>query len=334
MPDKMADLKAGRLDASAYYYEVDLPFYDENLRDFLPDRLVDFHTHAIDPSLWDPPPSKHWAHRICPNGLPYENLMAAYELLFPGKEVHALVFGHPVRYADTDGQNRYIASNARRYGNWGLAVSDPEWSGDELEQRVEQEGLLGIKPYLTMLRATGEHSSAARLADISVYDFLPRPQLEVANRHRWIVMLHLPRKERLADPKNIAEIHEICQAYPDLKLVIAHVGRAYCPQAARASIPRLVPYPNLYVDISANCCQEAFELLIDVLGPRKILYGTDLPPTAMRANATNGASTITSSGAPTGRTNAPGAGPRKRIPIPSLSTKASWPFGGLRSDAA
>lgn len=283
MADKLADLRAGRLEASPYYHEIDLPFYRQHLEDFLPGRLVDFHVHAIDPGLWDPPPPKHWAHRLCPQGLPYENLMAAYDLLFPGKQVQALVFGHPVRYADTAGQNRYMGAKSKEHGNWGLAVSDPAWSEEELEAQVVDNGLLGIKPYLTMMQTTGQSSVAARKADISVFDFLPHHQLAVADRRRWIVMLHLPRKERLADPRNLAEIHEICERYPNVQLVIAHVGRAYCPQTARAGIPHLVPHPNLFVDLSANCCQEAFELLIDVLGPRQILYGTDMPPTAMRA---------------------------------------------------
>jgi predicted TIM-barrel fold metal-dependent hydrolase len=283
MSGKMDDLRQGRLEATPYYYEVDLPFYKECLKSFLPDKIVDFHVHAIDRSLWDPPPPRHWAHRVCPTGVTFDDLLEMYRLIYPDKQVRALVFGHPVRYADTDGQNRYIGQKAKEHGQWGLAVSDPEWHAQELEEKVLQNDLLGIKPYLTMMRGTGKHSGAARLADISIFGFLPRHQLEVADAHRWIVMLHLPRRDRIADPRNIAEIHEICQSYPDLQLVIAHVGRAYCPKTARAGIPRLTATPNLYADISANSCQVAFELLIDALGPRHILYGTDLPPTAMRA---------------------------------------------------
>ena len=278
MQDKMGDLREGRLDATPYYRRVDLPFYDKYLCGFLPDEIIDFHVHSIDPSLWrDPPPPKHWASRICPGGLRYENLLAIYKLLFPDKRVRGLVFGHPVLYADLDGQNEYIGQKAERHGQWGLAVCDPRWTAKELEDRVQQNGLLGIKPYLTMLRGAG------RTGDVSVFDFLPHHQLEVANAHRWIVMLHLPRKDRIADPKNLAEVREICETYPELQLVLAHMGRAYCPQTARAGIPKLTVYPNLYADISANSCQVAFELALETLGPKRILYGTDMPPTAMRA---------------------------------------------------
>ena len=42
-----------------------------------------------------------------------------------------------------------------------------------------------------------------------------------------IVMLHIPRNGRLKDPVNLAQIMEIKQEFPNIRLIIAHIGRAY-----------------------------------------------------------------------------------------------------------
>ena len=51
--------------------------------------------------------------------------------------------------------------------------------------------------------------------------------LEVADKNGWIVMLHIGRDGRLKDPVNLAQMAEIDERYPNAKVVIAHVGRAY-----------------------------------------------------------------------------------------------------------
>ena len=50
--------------------------------------------------------------------------------------------------------------------------------------------------------------------EIPIFDFLPPHQLEVMDRHGWIVMLHIPRDGRLRDPLNLAQMLEIEQRYP------------------------------------------------------------------------------------------------------------------------
>jgi len=63
--------------------------------------------------------------------------------------------------------------------------------------------------------------------EIRIFDFFPPHHLEILNKNKLIMMLHLPRPARLKDPVNLAQILEIEKKYPDIKLIIAHVGRAY-----------------------------------------------------------------------------------------------------------
>ena len=43
-------------------------------------------------------------------------------------------------------------------------------------------------------------------------------------------MLHISRPARLKDPVNLAQLLEIEEKYPNVKLIVAHIGRAYTPE--------------------------------------------------------------------------------------------------------
>ncbi len=273
----MNDLRHGRLDITPHHFAVDFPFYKEHLRDFLPDRIIDVHTHSgnnpgrqpgdPEPTFWP-----GWVTFGC--GMTVPNLLDAYLKMFPGKEVFPVCFPSGSR---KDDGNAYIAEELENYENiWGLLWTRPEWSKDELTQYIAEGGFSGIKPYINMVQDIPVN-------DIEIFDYLPRHHLEAAEEHGWLVILHIPRVERLADPVNTAQLREISRTYPKIKLVIAHVGRSYCPRYGVVGIPPLKDCKNLLFDFSANTNQVVLELLIREVGPERILFGSDMPIVAMRA---------------------------------------------------
>jgi predicted TIM-barrel fold metal-dependent hydrolase len=275
----MEDIRQGRLDITPYYFEVDYPFYKEHLRDFLPDRIIDIHTHAGNNpgrQSGDPEPT-FWAEWVTfGRGMPVPNLLDAFLKIFPGKELYPVCFSTSSR-EDVDERNDYIAEQLKQYKNiWGFLWTLPDWSKDEISERMERGGFRGIKPYLSMVQDVSTE-------DITIFDYLPHHHLEAAQDHGWIVMLHIPRKERLADPLNIQHLRQISKEYPHLKVIIAHIGRSYCPRYGIEGIPPLKNCENLSFDFSANTNQIVMELLIREVGPKRILYGSDMPITAMRA---------------------------------------------------
>jgi uncharacterized protein len=96
-------------------------------------------------------------------------------------------------------------------------------------------------------------------------------------------MLHIPRKDRLKDPVNLTQMLEIEQKYPNIKLIIAHVGRAYCKEDIGNAFEVLAETRNMMFDFSANTNADVFVKLIKTVGPQRILFGTDLPILRMRA---------------------------------------------------
>ncbi|MBN1837916.1 MAG: amidohydrolase family protein, partial [Spirochaetales bacterium] len=95
-------------------------------------------------------------------------------------------------------------------------------------------------------------------------------------------MLHVPREERLRDPVNLAQILEIERRYPGVRLILAHVGRAYCSEDVGNAFEVLKDTERLVFDFSANTNPWVFARLLEAVGPRRVLFGSDLPILRMR----------------------------------------------------
>ena len=262
--------------------EVDRERYARRLRDFLPDDIIDIHTHvwrAGDfPAATQTSGEKRtvtWPSLVAKDN-PIEDLMETYRLLFPGKRVTPLIFATLPEGGNLDIQNAYIAECSRREKVPALLFTDPAWSAAELEARTLAGGFVGAKSYLSLAPAW----IPAR--EIRILDFFPPHQLEVHDRHGWIVMLHSPRDGRLKDPVNLAQLLQIERDYPNLKLIVAHVGRAYCREDVGNAFEMLAQTKRMMFDICANTNSQIFEQLLRCVGPRRVLFGSDLPITRMR----------------------------------------------------
>ena len=152
----------------------------------------------------------------------------------------------------------------------------PSWSAEQLDQRLDAGPFLGVKVYLSL------SDPSLKEDEIRIFDFLPCHQLETLDRRQAIVMLHIPRRGRLRDPANLAQMLEIENRYPNVRLIIAHVGRAYCPEDVGNAFEALSATRRMCFDISANTNGEVFRQLLDAVGPRRVLFGSDLPITRMR----------------------------------------------------
>lgn len=260
--------------------EVDRRFYDERLRGFVPERIIDVHTHiwrsADYPSgaaLGDAR-TVSWPGKVAADN-PIEDLLESYRLLLPGKTVTPLVFPSlPERNLDVI--NDYAAEASQRAKVPALIFSHPAWSAGEFERRVRAGGFLGAKSYLTVAPAY------LPTKEIRILDYFPPHQLEVLNRRGWMMMLHIPRDGRLQDPVNLAQMLEIERNYPHIKLIIAHVGRAYCNHDVGNAFEVLAASKTMYFDFSANTNDWVFEQLLRCVGPKRVLYGTDMPILRMR----------------------------------------------------
>jgi glutamate-1-semialdehyde 2,1-aminomutase len=98
---------------------------------------------------------------------------------------------------------------------------------------------------------------------------------EILHETQGILMLHIVRDEALADEPNQQSIRRLCRAYPKARLVLAHVARSFNYRHARRGLPALADLDNVVVDTSAITESEAFAAALRVLGPRRVLWGSD-----------------------------------------------------------
>ncbi|MEI6385942.1 MAG: amidohydrolase family protein [Spirochaetota bacterium] len=260
--------------------EIDTRVYEQELRDFLPSRMVDIHTHVWLDKFAAKEEEKvkravTWPALVAAES-PIEGLLETYRLMFPGKEVTPLIFSSLKRGDDAEEQNHYVAECTARYGVPSLLYAFPEWSAEDLLWRILRGRHLGIKVYLNL--------SPAYLPEkeIRIFDFIPHHQLELLNSRKMILMLHVPRDGRLGDPVNLAQMLEIEERYPDLNVIYAHIGRAYCPEDFGKAFELLRRTRKLVMDFSANTLDEAMYRVLDAIGPNRVLFGSDLPILRMR----------------------------------------------------
>lgn len=257
---------------------IDRDYYNAIIKNFIPDTIIDDHAHVYLKGFRisrEIQRNATWPDRIAED-CSVEDLQATYRLLFPGKKVIPVIFGQPQVSYDLNRCNDYVEKVSRQYRYPALMLTHPEMAASALEAAIVKGGFHGSKVYLNYA------PSYISDPEIRIFDFLPHHQLAVLNRHGWVVMLHLPRPGRLRDNVNLVQLLEIEEKYPQVKLIVAHVGRAYADDDVGDAFSRLSRTKNMVFDLSANVNGSVFAKLIDAVGPGRILYGTDLPVLRLR----------------------------------------------------
>jgi len=263
--------------------EYDRRFYEEKLADFLPSEIVDCHSHVwtadhlLSEGSFEPSRSAVWASRVAEVS-PVEDLLQSYRELFPNQSVTPVIFPGVETNMDSEKNNDYVRAVAASHGLPSLALTKPQASADEFEALISEGGFAGCKPYLNFAPAYIPRD------EIRIYDFLPKSHLERLNANRWVAMLHIARPGRLGDPMNLAHLVEIDENYPDAKVIVTHIGRAYAHADVGAGMSVLSKTRNLLFDITANTNADVMRRLIEAVGPERIMFGSDLPIFAMRAH--------------------------------------------------
>ena len=259
------------------YTEYDKLVYEKELKDFLPDEFIDFHTHVQGndaESAGSSNGGSTWTSYIARDGSGVELLLDSYKKMFPDKKVTPLIFGGCG--CNIDQVNDYVYEKRTEFNLPSLYRTHYAMDADKLEEDILKRGFLGIKPYLSNC------PPYLPSAEIRIFDFVPHEHLKVCDKHGLIVMLHIPRDGRLKDPVNLYQIKEIEEKYPNLKLIVAHIGRAYAKEDIGNAFDIIGKGANTYFDFTANVCDDAIKACIEAVGPKKLIFGSDLPIAIMR----------------------------------------------------
>ena len=254
--------------------ENDARYYAEHIENRLPESVFDAHVHLNLPEHVEKVSAQtvagDWALQ-CGMSMSYEEAVAYHEALFPDVAMKMLALPLPLTEADMPANNAYLAGLVGENKVTALMGIRPEWDAESVEKQLLEGEFAGFKPYPYM-------AASEKGAEVSIFDFLPHHHLKLADRYGKTVLLHLPRKGRLADDDNIREIREIIQKYPGLRLVIAHFGRSFNVVYLREGLRKLgTDKSALYFDTAAVMNPAVHQEGLQQLRTDQILFGTDMP---------------------------------------------------------
>ncbi|MBR3934212.1 MAG: amidohydrolase family protein [Clostridia bacterium] len=260
--------------------DYDKKIWEEELKDFLPEKIIDIHAHVHLKENFDPlpqgvkAPPKKWTALVAEDNS-IEDLQETYRLMFPGKDVKALMF---MNAKGLKKNNEYVAKVSKETGWPALYYSHPQQSADEVEAEIRKGGFLGVKSYFVL---SPKYIPAK---EARIFDFFPKHQLKRLNEMGAICMCHIPRDGRLKDPVNLAQIMEIRKEFPKLRFIVAHIGRAYVKDDIGNAFDILTQEPETMYDFSANCSEYVIEEAIRRVGAKHLMFGTDMPILRMRSH--------------------------------------------------
>ena len=266
------------------YTDVDRAFWAEHLEEWVPRRVIDAHMHVSNPDLRLEPMTEErrrqfWVAEVSAP-IRADDADRCQRIVFPGRELTCIALGSPDLALDVEANNEYLRTECLKHGWHALSVLRPEWTAERVDAELAKPGVLGLKPYYKLLGH--DPRTRDRHIEADIFDFLPHHALEVLDERRAWLTLHVPKADRLPHPRNIAQIQEIRRRYPNIILVIAHFGRCYTEPHAREGLPPLADDPGLYFDNSAVYNPAVHRLALELIGPDRILYGTDNPVFYMR----------------------------------------------------
>ncbi|MHB8277686.1 MAG: amidohydrolase family protein [Candidatus Humimicrobiaceae bacterium] len=268
------------------FTEKDLSMFNQEFNDFLPENLIDSHVHLWKKDFLKEEISKD-REKVNPfvdpdivDGFTFGDFKKIAERFFPGKKYSGLFFSLPVREIDLGKANKYISDICVENNCHGLYIPEPDLR--KIPDNFFGDRFVGFKPYPDLIGYDAPEDFSKLNIDVSIFDFVSKNVFEFSEEYGLILLLHIPRKDRLNDKRNIEEIRTIGKKYPNIKIVLAHAGRSYCYSDIKDSIEYLKNIKNLYVDTAMINTFSVNKILIEELGSERILYGSDLALAALK----------------------------------------------------
>jgi glutamate-1-semialdehyde 2,1-aminomutase len=243
---------------------------------FVPAKVFDAHTHLFH--------SRHFAEGKRPvfldedRGYGMADFQAAMQLWMPGREVEGLFFGYPSAGNNRVGENAWLQSQIGVTTNSrALVLAAPTDDPAEVRRLMSMGVFVGVKPYSL-------YADVPDTKEAEIESFAPEWMWEVCHDHDGIMMLHIMLADGITDPRNIEAISRLCRKYPRCQLILAHIARSFNYRHAREGLHHLIDLDNVAVDTSAVTQAGAFRAAIEILGPKRVLWGSDYMVSELRGS--------------------------------------------------
>lgn len=261
-------------------YEIvtdsDRKTFQEEFANRLPQKIFDAHVHIVKKSSC-PPDFKETSSYMEKFGYEFtvDDFFKIAGDLLPGIELSLCGFGMPRMNMDRTDAADMKVDNKRIFGMRLISAYDDV---EKVEEDILKYKLCGAKPYHTMAFQPTDRAG-------ELLDFFTPEQLKMLNRLKLAITVHIPRKMRLEDPLNRKQMAYLCETYPDITFIFAHIGRAYYKRCAVGYVDEFVKYPNAFWDTAMLNSVEVFKYTFDHFPKERILFGTDMPISALHGKS-------------------------------------------------
>jgi hypothetical protein len=256
-------------------------YYLQEIAPILPTTVLDFHTHTWSADTWKERPweteRQGGRYMVTAEHYPPEQLLCDARTCFPGRDYQAVCFGYPAPAVDWAQDTAYVAEAARRHrGLWPLLLAGPALGlpRARYEEALDAGGFHGFKVFMNWY---GDD-----YGDTRVEEMVGPTERALANDRRLVVLLHVPRRGRLADPEVQAGVRWLAAECPQARIVLAHCGRCYLPAEMKAAIGSLRGLANVWMDTAMVMDPVVLQIALNEIGPGRLVFGTDFPMAAMR----------------------------------------------------
>ncbi len=246
---------------------------------FLPQRIYDIHAHLFH--------SRHFAEGKRPvfldedRGYGLRDFDEAMQRWMPSRHVEGLFFGYPSAGNDRAGENAWLREQVepvvKTSNSRALVLVAPTDDPAEVRRLMASGVFVGIKPYRL-------YADVPDTKEAPIESFAPEWMWEICHDHSGIMVLHIMLADGITDPRNVEAIRRLCTRYPRCQLVLAHVARSFNYRHAREGLHAIADLGNVVVDTSAVTQAGAFRAAIEILGPRRVLWGSDYMVSELRGS--------------------------------------------------
>lgn len=253
------------------------------LDSFLPDKLFDAHAHLYDASFVSGM-ANAGAFSIR-NLCEVSHYLEDMKPLVGDREVHLNIVTTPdASMTQPDSPYRkagveFLADQLTRFpGHVGEVMVGPEDRAEDIEKMLIHPGIRGFKCY---------HLLAANKPtwNAPIGDYLPEAAWEVADKHGFVITLHMVRDQALSDPVNQEYIIRMAKKYPNAVLILAHAARSFAAWTAVEAVDAVKHLDNVWFDFSGVCESPAMFQIMRKCGIDRCMWGSDYPISRLAGKA-------------------------------------------------
>ena len=258
-------------------YRDHVGLWAEELRDWVPDEIFDAHVHLGPPEAMGPLSDERRGEALGTfTDLTWEELRDWYRHLYAGKRIVGLIaFPMPLREVDMEAANDYIASVCQANPDVrGFVLSHPTDVPRTIAmfEAAAKRGVRfsGVKPYFDLLGKSNY--------DTTMPEFIPEDLLAFMNAEHLVMMLHTSGLG-MVDPDNQAYIAGVVDKYPNVKIVLAHMGRYLKKEDYLAYLDTgQLAAPTLYLGMSSATEPDVYARTLEHRHLwEKLIFGSDMP---------------------------------------------------------